>query len=55
MVSFVESVMFQSLYPGNHYIIPKKLSQDVVDSFFQCKGSPVEAQTILLHIHIGIT
>ena len=34
MVSFVESVIFQSLYPGNHYIIPKRLSHDVVESFF---------------------
>jgi hypothetical protein len=46
MVSFVESVMFQSLYPGNHYVIPKRLSQDVVESFFSVQSSPVGGQII---------
>ena len=36
--------MFQACYPGNYYIIPKRLSQDVVESFFSvqrqsCGGS----------------
>ena len=26
--------MFQLTYPGNHYIIPKRIGQDVVESFF---------------------
>ena len=36
--------MFQLMYPGNHYIIPKRISQDVVEAFFSvqrqaCGGS----------------
>ena len=34
LVQFIESPLFQSKYPGNHYIIPKRISQDVVESFF---------------------
>ena len=34
LVQFVESPLFQSKYPDNHYIIPKRISQDVVESFF---------------------
>jgi hypothetical protein len=30
--------MFQSLYSENHYIIPKRLSQDVVESFFSANA-----------------
>lgn len=33
-MSFVESALFKSRYPGYHYVIPKRLSQDVVESFF---------------------
>ena len=34
LLQFVESPLFQSKYPDNHYIIPKRISQDVVESFF---------------------
>ena len=34
LVQFIESPLFQSNYPGNHYTIPKRISQDVVESFF---------------------
>ena len=38
IVSFVEGAMFQACYPGNYYIIPKRLSQDVVESFFSAEA-----------------
>ena len=34
LVQYTDSAIFQSMYPGNHYIIPKRISQDVVESFF---------------------
>ncbi|CAB4033671.1 Hypothetical predicted protein, partial [Paramuricea clavata] len=34
LVQFIESPLFQSKHPGNHYIISKRISQDVVESFF---------------------
>ena len=34
LVSFIKSPAFQNLHAGDHYIIPKRLNQDVVEYFF---------------------
>ena len=44
MVRYIESPEFKATYGSHHYVIPKRLNQDIVESFFSvqrqsCGGS----------------
>ncbi|CAB4010217.1 Hypothetical predicted protein, partial [Paramuricea clavata] len=44
LVAYIDSPTFKAVYGSHYYIIPKRLSQDIVESFFSlqrqsCGGS----------------